>query len=47
MYKVIFYDRKHQREISHGELMPINFVRTSVVVEEESDAKKRWSILFS
>jgi hypothetical protein len=38
--KVVFYDKRNKREVSNDELMPINYVRQVVVVQEERDIKK-------
>lgn len=39
MFRVIFYDRKNQRKVYLDELMPINLVNQTVVVQEERDLK--------
>jgi len=34
-FKVIFYDKKNQREVSHDQLMQINMCESVIVVEND------------
>ncbi len=38
-FRVVFYDKKNRGEVNSEDLMPINFVRQSVVVEDERDVE--------
>ena len=34
-FRVVFYDKKNQKEVYHDQLMPINYVESYIVVQDE------------